>query len=149
MVIKLHSVAVGFGVLWIAMNPASAQQIRSQPTSSTVPPTIQFCEEERRFAEPWIQWAAESRLACVQQTRSDSERQGCLNTVLAQLDALEREHAEVYRSQMKALRSDHPVMVSIMQRLQTNRELAKMALESGDDPAQLAKYREQSCLARR
>lgn len=145
---KLHSVAVGIGVLWMAMNFASAQQVRLQTTSSSTQLTNQFCEEERRFAEPWIQWAAESRLACVQQTRSETERQGCLNTVLAQLDALEREHAEVYRSQMKALKSDHPVMVSIMQRLQANREFAKMALESGDDPAQLAKNREQSCLAR-
>ncbi len=149
MVRKLFSLGLGLGITWVSIGLAVAQPGRSQANTNTVQQTSQFCQEERRFAEPWIQWAAESRLACMQQTRSDPERQACISTVLAQLDALQQEHAEVYRSQMKALKPDHPVMLSIMQRLQANREFAKMALETGNDPAQLAMNREQSCLARR
>lgn len=149
MATTLHSLFLGLGLSWIALGVASAQSGRVQPNTSAAQQSARFCAEERRFAEPWIQWAAESRLACLQQTHSDSEQQACLNTVLTQLDVLEKEHAEVYRSQMKALKSDHPVMLSIIQRLQTNREFAKMALETGNDPAQLAMSREQTCLARR
>lgn len=146
---KLFSVVLGLGITSVSIGVAVAQSGRAQPSPSTVQQAAQFCQEERRFAEPWIQWAAESRLACIQQTTSDPERQACMSTVLAQLDALQQEHAEVYRSQMKALKPDHPVMLSIMQRLQANREFAKMAIETGNDPAQLAMNREQSCLAHR
>lgn len=146
---KLVFVSLGLGLIWGSLGVAAAQSGRAQFHSNNAQQTAQFCEEERRFAEPWIQWAAESRLACLQQTNSDSDRQACMNTVLSQLDALQQEHAEIYRSQMKTLRSDHPVMLTIMQRLQANREFAKMALETGNDPAQIATHREQTCMARR
>ncbi len=149
MVRKLISTAVGLSIIVLAAGGAAAQSGRTQSNTNSVAQASQFCAEERRFAEPWIQWAAESRLACMQQARSDQERQACLSTVLVQLDALQQEHAEVYRSQMKAIKSDHPVMLSIMQRLQANKEFAKLAIETDSDPAQLALHREQSCLARR
>ncbi|WVN41418.1 hypothetical protein AOB54_08020 [beta proteobacterium MWH-UniP1] len=145
---KISSLVVVLGITGMSVGMSHAQSTRGQ-SNTNAHQTTQFCQEERRFAEPWIQWAAESRLACIQQTKSEPERQACFGTVLAQLDALQQEHAEVYRSQMKTLKSDHPVMLSIMQRLQSNREFAKMALETGNDPAQLAMHREQTCLARR
>lgn len=144
---KLLTVLLATGGLLVSAGPSSAQAVRS-PAGQTAAQAERFCEEERRFAEPWIRWAAESRMACMQQTKMESERFNCLESVRVQLDMLQREHAEVYLSQMKSLRSDHPVMISIMQRLQANRESARIALETGTDPAQVALLRQQSCLAR-
>jgi hypothetical protein len=144
---KLRLLVVGAATLFA---PGYAFSQTARPPASLTPVQAErFCEEERRFAEPWIQWAAESRLACIQQSASEGDRSACLDTVRAQLDTLQQEHAGVYLSQMKSLRSDHPVMVKILQRLQANQESARTAIETGADPAQLALHRQQTCLNQR
>lgn len=106
-----------------------------------------FCEQERQFAEPWIQWAFDSKMACTQQTSPGAERQDCFDAIVAQLDSLQKEHAEVYLSQMKTIDPGHPVMASIMARLSVNREFAITALQTDTDPMQLASLRKQTCLS--
>ena len=108
-----------------------------------------FCSEEQRFSEPWIHWASTNLALCASQSQSTAEKTACLNTVRQQLDALHLEHRAIYLSQMRSLQPDHPVMQTILNRLQGHKQAASLALEADLKPAELAALGRENCLMQR
>ncbi len=108
-----------------------------------------FCEEERKFTEPWIDWASNNRTLCHIQSKTPLERSACLESIGRQLEALHQEHRDTYLSQMRALQPDHPVMQGILSRLQEHRRFAFLALEEDLQPSELSARRKESCLRQR
>ena len=146
MTIAPRQLALALTATLIAVSIGHAKPADRQSKHSALQ-TQRFCEEERKLAEPWIQWASDNRLACVQQTPPGPERQDCFNAIIAQLDSLQKEHAEVYLSQITTVSPDHPVMSNLLARLWAHRESAITVLQTGVDPIQLAAHRQQRCLA--
>jgi hypothetical protein len=126
---------------------ASHAKAPDRKAKAAVAQAEKFCEQERQLAEPWIQWAFDNKMACIQQTAPGLARDDCFHAVVSQLDSLQKEHAEIYLSQMKTIDPGHPVMASIMARLSVNREFAITALQTDTDPMQLASLRKQTCLS--
>ncbi len=108
-----------------------------------------FCEEEKRFTEPWIRWAGENRNICLIQATTPADRAACLETVRQQLNAHHDEHKAIILKEMRTLQPNHPVMQAILGRLRERERFASMALESDIEPVRLATARKESCLNQR
>lgn len=107
----------------------------------------QYCEEEKQLADRWMVWAAYKRSECVAGTSDRGSQAACIRELSQQLDALEHEYAEIYTSQVRNLRPDHPVVANILRRLRSHKELANTVLLQEDaEPAALAGHLKEACL---
>lgn len=131
---------------WPVMARADGETRLAQ--SSRPSPAEQYCAEEQQLAERWIQWAAHKRHECAVESDGPTERAQCLQRLRSQLDQVEAEYAEIYTGQVRNLRSDHPVVRRILQRLRSHKELASVILEREDaEPMTLAGNLKNECLA--
>lgn len=105
-----------------------------------------FCDGEQSITEPWIRWASENRAACLVQSHTVAERDACLESALAHLDSLEKEHATTYAMQSEHLKPDRPVMRILMARLAENTRTAALAIRGDAEPTELRSMRLQNCL---
>lgn len=122
--------------------PAAAQESMSPEV------TEQYCEEEKRRAHEWMTWAADKRSECKAVQGNPEARAACLKQSMTQLDAFEKEHAEIYLNQVRNLRGDHPVVVNILKRLKSHKDLAGNILEKEDvEPDMLGHQLKLSCIS--
>lgn len=135
---------VGVGIGLVLQPKAQAKESQSPPT--IVDPRDGFCEEEKRFSEPWIQWASGHRARCLSLAAHPAERASCLESVRQELESMAKEHQSIYLSEMNALGSNHPVMQSILSRLREHQRFASQALEGDAETWQLTAARKESCL---
>lgn len=106
-----------------------------------------YCEEEVQLAEQWVLWAVGKRDECALISSDIADQSLCLQAHIQQLDVIEKEYAEVYQSQMRNLRQDHPVAATIMRRLQSHKAMASAILQQHDaTPEGLAASLRRSCL---
>lgn len=122
----------------------AAQQAMS-PTSAGA--NEQFCEEELKLADQWVQWAVHKRSECIDNHEATEDRSACMQRLRDSLDDLERDYAQAYTSQISNLRPNHPIVVTILRRLKSHKELANAIL--GDAPIEpnvLATHLKQQCL---
>lgn len=117
------------------------------PGSMSLENAERYCEEERQRADQWLAWAAEKRRECKATKGGADARGACLQQSMAQLDAFEREYSEIVLDQVRNLRGDHPVVVAILKRLKSHRDLASNILQRDDaDPEMLASQLKRSCM---
>lgn len=128
---------------------AQAQQSGTRQRTLSAEQLEKFCEEEKRFTEPWIHWVGENRSICLTQAATPADRTACLETVRQQLIAHHDEHQAILLQEMRTLQPNHPVMQAILGRLRERERFASMALENDIEPTQLAAERKESCLNQR
>jgi hypothetical protein len=140
---------IGKTIIVVTAALAAVNALHARPSDKKInsAQAERFCDQERELTQPWIQWAFDSKMACMQQTTEGQERNDCFHAVVAQLDSLQQEHAEIYRSQIQTVDPEHPVITTIMARLSTHRDFAITALHTDADPMQLASLRKQICLS--
>lgn len=133
-------------IAWPVATHASSEIQLAQ--SARLSPAEQYCAEEQQLAERWIYWAAQKRHECMMKSEGPAERAQCLERLRGQLDQVEIEYAEIYTSQVRNLRSDHPVVRRILERLRSHKQLASVILEREDaEPVMLASNLKDECLA--
>lgn len=104
------------------------------------------CDEEARFADPWIRWAVASRAACMAASASAQQQSACLVRARTKLAEIEQEHANTYLTQIKSLDPGHPAVKTILARLRSNRETAAIGIDQDAEPMELALLRKQRCI---
>lgn len=123
---------------------AQASQAQSTARLST---NERYCEEEKSVAEQWMLWAASKRDECAKTAKDAAEKAACIQQRMQQLDSFENEYAEIYTSQMRNVRPDHPVVKNILRRLRSHKELARnILLHDHIEPANAAEQVKQTCL---
>jgi len=90
------------------------------------------CDEAARAAAPWIRWAEQSRDQCQATSSNRNDYASCMQRVRTQLKSMEREYASVYRSQMRTIKPDHPIMTSLIERVKQNAQAASQVIENAD-----------------
>ena len=148
MPILISAVVLGLGtcLAWGAPTQQSAGR-KEQPASGEQ--LEKFCEEEKRFTEPWIHWAVQNRNICLLQATSPTDRAACLESVRQQLNAHHDEHKAILLNEMRTLQPNHPVMQAILGRLRERERFASMAIDSDIEPTRLVAARKENCLNQR
>ena len=96
------------------------------------------CTEAEASQAPWIRWAIHARQTCISESANNTELQECLRTAKATLANLEREHAGIYRSEIRTLPTDHPVVQAIFINLKEKADAAVQVIEQDYAPTQMA-----------
>jgi hypothetical protein len=132
-------------VMWMSASPGWAQSLQQVNAGRKVPtPGNMSCDEAARAAAPWIRWAEQSRDQCQAASSNRNDFATCMQRVRHQLKAMEREYAAVYRSQMRTIKPDHPIMTSLVERVRQNAHAASQVIENAESarssiaPMQLA-----------
>jgi hypothetical protein len=107
------------------------------------------CEEEERQAAAWIQWASERRASCLLSAGNNENRTSCLQDARQDLAALEQEHSLVYKSQIRTLPPEHPIVKTLLAKLKDNVRAAETAISTDAELRQISAQRKQTCLNRR
>jgi hypothetical protein len=107
------------------------------------------CDEEQQQAAAWIEWATERRAACRAVALSRDQEAACLQQARAHLTQAERDHANVYSLEIRALDPGHPVVKGLLSKLRDNVQAAEAVIGSEADPQQIAAIRKQNCMNRR
>lgn len=146
------TVTIAIATGWPASAWARGKGAAAQPAAvhESISPEVteQYCEEERQRAHQWMAWAADKRSECKSAQGSAEVRAACLRQSLTQLDAFEKEHAEIYLNQVQNLKGDHPVVVNILKRLKSHKDLAGSILqEENAEPEALGSQLKHSCIA--
>lgn len=110
--------------------------------------TQRYCDEEKQLAERWLLWAAHKRHECLTESAEQDAQQACLSKRRQELKEYEKEYAEIYSQQVRNLRQDHPVVVTMLQRLHAHQELADTVLRQDVEPELLANQHRDACLAK-
>jgi hypothetical protein len=109
----------------------------------------QKCADETAQAEHWIRWAAETKRDCFANHSQSADREACLSQAKRHLLELEREHAAIYTGQISSLPSNHPVVVSLLNKLRSNAQAAQTAIDTEQEPTHISSARHAQCLKQR
>jgi len=120
----------------LAMGSGLVQALPSEP--SALMTQQRGCTETEASQAPWVHWAIHARKTCISESANNTELRECLRAAKTTLINLEREYAGIYRSEIRTLPIDHPVVQAIFINLKEKADAAAQVIEQDYAPTQMA-----------